>query len=605
MKDGDRTSTLDQTAYTLEGTLAPGDVASDLFNLKLVPFTEAGEFVPGQDEIPEQPAVPEQYAQCEFATWSAPEGGWQYAHGIVEVGDYDSFLGATKVTVLSNIADNATTGAQAQAFIDRDFYVGMNATYNTETGAVIAPNDRLELLYPLNAQEAATGIYVAIAEGAEAGEYEFTSWSDAAGDEQWGEGTVELKAYDPTTGFAKLTVTENHVPAGVVDDDAIARAEAFEGRTFFVNANPEQEIPQVRLPLYSQNSGIYVAVGETVQPHEDAKDAVPGVPAVDPIYPGDESGVYVTDANTKKEAVALRDELDGDVATYTPGIYVNILDAEKWANYKVTNGGDIDYVYGEDEAQVTVPAATLYVITKDALVLDTRDTELAQKIEEADGDEKFIAFANRTLKAGQWNVLVLPFETSVAELSDEFGYAVVDMLDETNATTSTVKLSLAFGEIPANTPFLVQPAEDVVLSDGIFFSKNIVYSENPEVEDMAGHHYVGTYTGHNVTSEDKSEYYYSISAKAFVNSTSSTRIGSTGAYLKDDNAGTPNEVRYISIQDPDGEENVTAIGEIAADAASKADANADGWYNVQGMKLNAAPTQRGIYIKDGKKVLVK
>ena len=184
------------------------------------------------------------------------------------------------------------------------------------------------------------------------------------------------------------------------------------------------------------------------------------------------------------------------------------------------------------------------------------------------------------------------------------------MLKESNTNTSTISMQLAFGDIPANTPFLIQPGKDVVLSDGIFLTNTeIAYDEDPEVTDQANHHFKGTYTIHYVTSEDKSEYYLqnptAEGKQAFVNSTSSTRIGSTGAYIKDGNAGTPNEVRYISIQDPDGEENVTAIGEIAADAASKADANADGWYNVQGMKLNAAPTQRGIYIKDGKKVLVK
>jgi hypothetical protein len=597
MKDGDRTSTLDQTAYTLEGTLAPGDEASDLFNLKLVPYEIATEGTEGQE------AQTAQNALVKFTSWSSAnlndQDAQQYGKGVVEVKDYDEFLEATKVTVKRNIAVGATTGAQAQAFEDKDFYIGLQATYNDDGEVVDVPvGARQELLYSLDADEAETGIYAQILEETTPGTYTFKSYSAPTEGELWGEGVVELEAYDPTSGLAKLTVTENNAPLGA-SQQAQTDALAFVGRTFFVAANPDDEIPQDRLQLLSQSSRIYIAIGETVRPKLEEKEYIA------PVEPGEESGVYVTDANTKKEAVALREDLDDDVATYTPGIYVNILDAAKWANYKVTNGGDIDYVYGEDEAQVTVPAATLYVITKDALVLDTRDTELAQKIEEADGEEKFVAFANRTLRAGQWNVLVLPFETSVAELSETFGYAVVDMLDETNATTSTVKLSLAFGEIPANTPFLVQPAEDVVLSDGIFFEKEVVYSENPEAVDMAGHHYVGTYTGHNVTSEDKSEYYYSISAKAFVNSTSSTRIGSTGAYLKDDNAGTPNEVRYISIQDPDGEENVTAIGEIAADAASKADANADGWYNVQGMKLNAAPTQRGIYIKDGKKVLVK
>ena len=573
MMDGDKVSTLDQNAYTLEGTLAPGDEASDLFKLELVPF-----------EIADENA---QNALVKFTSWSAKipgtQGEWQYGHGVVEVKDYDEFLEATLVHVKRNIADGATTGAQAQAFEDKDFYIGLQATYNDDGEVVDVPvGARPELLYPLDADEAETGIYAQILEETTPGTYTFKSYSASTGGDQWGEGVVELEAYDPTTGLAKLTVTENHVPEGVDDDDAIARAEAFEGRTFFVNANPDDGIPQDRLQLLSQNTGIYIAIGQTVRPKLV-----------------EESGVYV-EGTGKKTAVALRPE-DGNLATYSPGIYVNILDAEKWANYDVTNGGDIEYVYGEDEAEVTVPAATLYVITKDALVLDRDDADLAAKIEAADGENKFIAFKGITLKAGRWNTLVLPFDTSVEELSDKFGYSVVDMLDENNTNANTITISLAFGDIPANTPFLIQPKEDVVLSDGFFFFDTpVVYSENPVAEDGANHKLVGTYTGVSIEANSADKYVYQPSAKEFRHpGANGANLKPLMAYLQDETGAATR----IFIQEPDGENTVTAIGEIATEVENEAQTT-DGWYNVQGMKLNAAPTQKGIFIKDGKKFLI-
>ena len=33
--------------------------------------------------------------------------------------------------------------------------------------------------------------------------------------------------------------------------------------------------------------------------------------------------------------------------------------------------------------------------------------------------------------------------------------------------------------------------------------------------------------------------------------------------------------------------------------------NTEGWYTINGIKLESAPTQKGIYIKDGKKVVIK
>jgi hypothetical protein len=34
-------------------------------------------------------------------------------------------------------------------------------------------------------------------------------------------------------------------------------------------------------------------------------------------------------------------------------------------------------------------------------------------------------------------------------------------------------------------------------------------------------------------------------------------------------------------------------------------ANVQGWYTVNGMKLDKAPVEKGVYVKDGKKVVIK
>ena len=31
----------------------------------------------------------------------------------------------------------------------------------------------------------------------------------------------------------------------------------------------------------------------------------------------------------------------------------------------------------------------------------------------------------------------------------------------------------------------------------------------------------------------------------------------------------------------------------------------EGWFNLRGMKLQGAPTEKGVYIKDGKKIVIK
>ena len=61
----------------------------------------------------------------------------------------------------------------------------------------------------------------------------------------------------------------------------------------------------------------------------------------------------------------------------------------------------------------------------------------------------------------------------------------------------------------------------------------------------------------------------------------------------------------VAIVDDDG--TVTAIEVVKAEVN---DGNAvknvqEGWYTLQGVKLDSAPTQKGIYIYNGKKVAVQ
>ena len=49
---------------------------------------------------------------------------------------------------------------------------------------------------------------------------------------------------------------------------------------------------------------------------------------------------------------------------------------------------------------------------------------------------------------------------------------------------------------------------------------------------------------------------------------------------------------------------VTAINGVTKEVIGT-NLNADGWYTLNGVKLNAAPTEKGIYINNGKKIVIK
>jgi hypothetical protein len=54
----------------------------------------------------------------------------------------------------------------------------------------------------------------------------------------------------------------------------------------------------------------------------------------------------------------------------------------------------------------------------------------------------------------------------------------------------------------------------------------------------------------------------------------------------------------------DIENGVTSIKELGVDGTAKA-YSVDGWYTLDGVKLQSAPAQKGIYINNGKKVVIK
>ena len=184
------------------------------------------------------------------------------------------------------------------------------------------------------------------------------------------------------------------------------------------------------------------------------------------------------------------------------------------------------------------------------------------------------------------------------ELSQKFGYAVVETMQ--NATAGSVKFGIVGGTINPNVPFLIQIFGGNKNLNTVSFEKTIEYSANPVATDNNGSRLVGTYKGslgYDAPFVKNQQWYMAISDGVWYSSeTGYTRP--TGAYLDIKTAGSQAPVIYI--EDP--QNGTTGIMTIGADDAS---ANAEGWYNVNGMKRNNAPAQKGVYIKNGKKVILK
>ena len=215
-----------------------------------------------------------------------------------------------------------------------------------------------------------------------------------------------------------------------------------------------------------------------------------------------------------------------------------------------------------------------------------------------------VTFNPRNLNVEKWNVLVLPFDVTVVELSNAFGYAVVDVLDEANSNGNmSFKLKVS-GKIYANTPFMIYPSDAKQNLNQVVFENRTInkqtYTATVAVKDAKNNKFVGTYKTANIYGE---KYYYMKAGEwkraGLFSETNPAPVNPLRAYidLSESTAAAP----IITIEEPDG--NTTAIKVLDVDTMETY--SVDGWYTLNGVKLQGIPTQKGIYINNGKKVVVK
>ena len=313
-----------------------------------------------------------------------------------------------------------------------------------------------------------------------------------------------------------------------------------------------------------------------------------------------------------------------DINTYVPG--TTTLGA-----IKAKIEGDSNYELEEDNSywgSLEITAAT-------ALALTSTDADL-DKIQAFNGknvnvtidfsarNARTLGGTPRTWKAGEWVVLTLPFNISVAELSQKLGYAIVNVIDpsrtEINNTSSKFygKLTMKGGNgdgtedyLVANKPFMVKTAD--AITGVIDFGDQLIVAPATDADlsvdaDEQGYvKFTGTYTKRTVSRADQAKIWFMLSgfaSWAYVGTSASATwdIVPFEGYIDMTNvpeAAAHNMTFYF--EELDG--STTAIKSVSTD-----DLNgkmAEGMYNMNGMKLNTVPTQKGVYILNGKKVVIK
>ena len=249
-------------------------------------------------------------------------------------------------------------------------------------------------------------------------------------------------------------------------------------------------------------------------------------------------------------------------------------------------------------------------IVKDVTVLDENSTSLPVP------DQSVDVYVKRTIKAGEWNTICLPFAMSETQVKEAFGndVQIADFqgcettYDDDEETVVGIKVNFSdVSAIEANHPYIIKVSEPVsefsVSGVDINPLEEIsVDRDEKRVKVGSKWHYfynsfVGTYTAETEVPENG----LFLNGNKFWYSSGMTKMKAFRAYFDFydvltevvDAANARIVLNFIDDSEP------TTIGHIAAESPQ-----AGVLFGLQGRRVSH-PEEKGIYIKNGKEVIVK
>ena len=292
------------------------------------------------------------------------------------------------------------------------------------------------------------------------------------------------------------------------------------------------------------------------------------------------------------------------------GNYTGTKEATLTIKAKETNCGAITLV--EDQNGVTA----IFDGTSDESITITDDIEVNS------------VTYNRTFTEGKPSTVMLPFNKAVSEIGGGKFYTFGGVEKKNNKWEAT--MNEVTGSLTANTPYLFVPTGTSLTFTG-GATLNTTGGGNCLASDTEGWEFHGTYEkkvwdeavthdyGFAAVSGKSVDGQKDVEAGQFVRLTTGASAKPMRCYLS--YVGGPNQARALTRGAAATDEELpssiivrlvgangqtTSIGTIDNGQLTIDNyADADGWYDLQGRKLSGKPTKSGLYIKNGKKFVIK
>ena len=235
-----------------------------------------------------------------------------------------------------------------------------------------------------------------------------------------------------------------------------------------------------------------------------------------------------------------------------------------------------------------------------ALDLANNATDNSTAIANANGATANVTLSGRTLyKDGSWNTICLPFNLTLA--GSPLDGATAKTLSA--ATMTGTHVNLTFGddvtELVAGTPYIIKWASGEDIYEPVFNGVTLSATE-PVTMNFDNNHiqFIGYYDAFNITAADEDIFY--MTADDQLKSTAIDRtLKSCRAYFHfTPNNGNSVKALTFSLKFGD-EDGIKDLSKRNHESAT------DHWYDLEGRQIEQLPIHKGIYIKDGKKVVIK
>jgi len=233
--------------------------------------------------------------------------------------------------------------------------------------------------------------------------------------------------------------------------------------------------------------------------------------------------------------------------------------------------------------------------------------------------EQSAVLTGRTLyKDGKWNTLCLPFDVTIS------GSALdgAEARELTDASISGTTLNLTFGQpvsvLKAGTPYIIKWTKDYYYKDNdtynivspVFKGVTVSNAANDFDNNVSGDsrvRFVGSYATTTFSGNDYSILLMGGGNKLYYPA-SGSGLGAQRAYFKVGEDGTQQARSITGFNISFDNNDITGIsGVIGNSGASNGlrPMDNDQWYDLNGRRLNGIPSRKGVYLNNGRKVVIK